>query len=81
MKDEQEPKKKLGVIGNQKRFDKNSKERSPGPGDYRLEMYSSLSKGQLSIMAPVGAAFSPRSIRSLSPFSMNYNSLNKTSRF
>lgn len=44
------PKRKSGVIGHEKRF-KLSSFKTPGPGEYQTEMYKSLSKGDISLMA------------------------------
>ncbi|CDW88050.1 UNKNOWN [Stylonychia lemnae] len=78
---------KGGVIGNQQRFRQNKKI-IPGPGDYDIARFHSLSKADVSILAiseernPDGSTvFSPKFNRStLSPFCMSQNTLNKTSR-
>ncbi|CDW82492.1 UNKNOWN [Stylonychia lemnae] len=76
----QKPKISLGIIDKQHRF-KNHGSVSPGPGDYDLTGFKSLSKGEHSILnGQYNTTSSPRLMNTLSPFSMSKNTLNHTSR-
>lgn len=83
------PKKKLGVIGTERRFNFEVPEAPlPGPGEYNTHVFKSLSKGQISLMAMNDKnTLSPRTPQSrnmsqavIIPVSSAMNSFNKASR-
>ena len=52
------PKRKMGVIGRERRFNKGFKgiNPGPGPGSYKTELYKSFSKENISALASISYA-------------------------